>query len=317
MSRPSGEKTRCNGMWTEARYNSFIKSLLRQGTRKWAPIQEVKRRARVRRGVYRCECCKVEGPASIVVEGKRTNNAIVDHIETIIPVEEGFIDWDETIEAMFSETDNLQLLCHACHSKKTTGERGESAKWRSGRKDFYKEYNSWKSMIARCFHEHHHAYPLYGGRGISVDPRWEDFWTFLEDMPPRPEGTTLDRLDNDKDYTPDNCRWATPQEQANNRSNNLLLELGGETLTLSQWAERLDIPVSTLSNRFARGDTTERALSKDYAKKTRPKILPYEDIFDDARKGMSWEELAAKYGCHRDTVRKYVQRRKKEESSND
>lgn len=123
MARPSGEKTRCSGKWTEARYRSFIISLLRQGTRRWGPIQEVKKEARVRRGFYRCAECKQEVTASIIKDGKRVNNIIVDHVVPVVDPEVGFTNWDEYIERMFAEKDNLQVLCRACHHEKSMEER--------------------------------------------------------------------------------------------------------------------------------------------------------------------------------------------------
>lgn len=125
MPRASGPKNRNNGEWTEARFKSFIKSLLRQGTRKWGPINSVKKKARVSRGVYECACCKEHVPPTIKVEGKtrRSHNIFVDHIDPIIDPRTGFVNWDDTINRMFCEEDNLQLLCKNCHDKKTAEER--------------------------------------------------------------------------------------------------------------------------------------------------------------------------------------------------
>lgn len=135
MGRPSGEKTRCNGLWTEARFNSFIKNLLRQGTRKWAPIQQTKSDARTRRGFYRCAGCKEEVPATILVNGKRTHNVAVDHIEPIIDPAVGFTTWSDVIESMYCEKNNLQLLCKACHDKVTAEERAIAKERRAKEKE--------------------------------------------------------------------------------------------------------------------------------------------------------------------------------------
>jgi hypothetical protein len=79
-------------------------------------------------------------------------------------------------------------------------------------------WNSWKGMRVRCSNPKHHAYYRYGGRGISVTPRWESFENFLTDMGPRPAGTTLDRRELNGNYCKSNCRWATVVEQNRNHS---------------------------------------------------------------------------------------------------
>jgi hypothetical protein len=84
-------------------------------------------------------------------------------------------------------------------------------------------HRTWANMKGRCTNKTHTLYPQYGGRGISVCKRWsEHFWHFYEDMGDRPEGMTLDRIDNDGDYEPSNCKWSTQQEQTQNRSTNTL-----------------------------------------------------------------------------------------------
>lgn len=126
MARPSGPKIRNDGQWTEARFNSFIKSLLRSGTRRWGPKNTVKRAAKISRGIYLCNGCKEEGPATIKIDGKRVDNAVVDHIEPIIDPDVGFTTWDDCIQRMFCEADNLQVLCHSCHEEKSNEERSRA-----------------------------------------------------------------------------------------------------------------------------------------------------------------------------------------------
>lgn len=135
MARPSGPKTRCGGRFTEARFNSFIKSLLRQGTRRWAPIADVKKKGRTRRGFYHCDGCQKEVPATIIVNGKRTNNAVVDHIFPVVPPETGFTTWDDVIERLFCEEEDLQLLCHDCHTTKSMEERAIAKQRRAKEKE--------------------------------------------------------------------------------------------------------------------------------------------------------------------------------------
>lgn len=118
-------KTRNNGQWSEARFQSFIKSLLRKGSQRWGPINSTKKAAWVERGKYLCAGCQQVVP--LTVGGKK--NVFVDHIEPIIPVT-GFTTWDDCIERMFCEVENLQLLCSDCHSKKTAQEREERKKYK-------------------------------------------------------------------------------------------------------------------------------------------------------------------------------------------
>lgn len=122
------------------------------------------------------------------------------------------------------------------------------------------EYEAWHTMKARCLNKNNHAYHRYGGRGIRVCLRWrQSFAEFFKDMGPKPTSKhQLDRYpDNDGNYKPSNCRWATPQENCRNRNNRRLLTYQGETLCLAEWAERLGIGWEVLDGRIKRGWTAK------------------------------------------------------------
>lgn len=122
--RIGGPKTRCSGTWTEAKFRSFIKGNLRRATQKWKPIHDCLRDARVSRGLYLCASCKKHIPTTIKTdEGKRVKNVHVDHIKPIIDPAIGWTNYDDMIERMFCEADNLQVLCNECHKKKTDEEK--------------------------------------------------------------------------------------------------------------------------------------------------------------------------------------------------
>ena len=123
MSKKVVVKPKCGGEWTQARFNSFVKSALRQATRRWAPIQQAKKDAWVYRGFYKCASCEETVPLTLKDGVKRHKNVIVDHINPIIDPAIGFTTWDECIERMFSEKDNLQVLCKACHDVKSNEEK--------------------------------------------------------------------------------------------------------------------------------------------------------------------------------------------------
>jgi hypothetical protein len=125
------------------------------------------------------------------------------------------------------------------------------------------EYGIWEKMKARCYNPSQHAYHRYGGRGILMCERWRtSFSAFYEDMGKRPSKLyQIDRIDNDGPYSPENCRWVTRKEQSRNKSTNVLLHAFGETLCVTDWANRLGITTSSLSKRLRKGWPLEVALS--------------------------------------------------------
>lgn len=124
------------------------------------------------------------------------------------------------------------------------------------------EYIAWGSMKARCTNPNLKNQHRYIGRGITMCERWRDFSNFLSDMgrKPSPE-LSLDRIDNDGNYEPDNCRWGTGEQQANNRSTNRMISFSGETLTVAEWGRRLGVPARVIYSRLHSGWSPDRALS--------------------------------------------------------
>jgi hypothetical protein len=109
------------------------------------------------------------------------------------------------------------------------------------------EYRAWAAMRGRCLVKTHTEYENYGGRGIAIDPRWDEFNTFLFDMGPKPTPRhTLDRIDVNGNYTPSNCRWATRGRQANNARTNHRIEAFGRNENVTTWAGMLGMHNSTL-----------------------------------------------------------------------
>lgn len=99
-------------------------------------------------------------------------------------------------------------------------------------------YRSWIKMRDRCLNENHSHYLHYGGRGITICDRWERFENFVEDMGPRPIGLTLDRVNNDLGYNPDNCKWSSMKEQNRNKTNGTEITIGSITMSITEWSEQ-------------------------------------------------------------------------------
>ena len=120
----------------------------------------------------------------------------------------------------------------------------------------------WRKMRDRCLNSNSGSWANYGGRGITICDRWSTFENFLADMGERPEGLSIDRIDNDGNYEPGNCRWATAKEQARNTRANVLYEYEGETLCVSEIAERSGVDRDLLSGRLGLGWSVERATTE-------------------------------------------------------
>lgn len=128
------------------------------------------------------------------------------------------------------------------------------------------EFGVWMNMSDRCYNTAADSYHNYGGRGIQVCAAWrKSFEAFYTDMGPRPSANhSIDRIDNDGDYAPGNCRWATPIEQSRNRRTTRLITFGNRTQSLTEWAAELGITSTSLDSRLKRW-SLERALTQEKA----------------------------------------------------
>jgi hypothetical protein len=145
-----------------------------------------------------------------------------------------------------------------------------------------KSYRRWLKIKNRCHNENDKDYKYYGGRGIKVCERWAKFENFYSDMGDVPDGMTIEREDNDKGYSPDNCKWATPMEQANNRRSNTFYTYENQTLTFAQWCRRNGIKPETVDSRMRKGMSFEDAITKQIKK---PALHTYNGITATA---MEW-----------------------------
>lgn len=123
------------------------------------------------------------------------------------------------------------------------------------------EYRAWCQLRNRCTNPNHRQFPAYGGRGITVCERWQDYELFLADMGRRPSPHhSIDRRDNNRGYEPSNCRWATRLEQNRNTRSTRRVTVDGVTQSLSEWLEQTGVDRRTFYNRLNRGMSEVAAL---------------------------------------------------------
>lgn len=122
-------------------------------------------------------------------------------------------------------------------------------------------YRIWANMISRCTNANFDSYKYYGGRGITVCNRWLEFTNFLKDMGEPGEKESIDRIDSNGNYEPENCRWATRGTQMNNTRRNVFLEIYGRSLTVAQWSNEPNaVPAKTIYCRLKNGWGAEDAV---------------------------------------------------------
>ncbi len=124
-------------------------------------------------------------------------------------------------------------------------------------------YQTWHNMFARCLIPGVHNYKNYGGRGIKVCGRWLlSFDSFVEDMGPRPKGYSIDRIDNDGDYEPSNCRWADKKDQARNTQRARWIQFQGKLTHVAEIAQKYGLEQKTVAYRASIGKSDDEIISK-------------------------------------------------------
>lgn len=160
------------------------------------------------------------------------------------------------------------------------------------------EHKAWTSLRERCSNPSLKSYHRYGGRGISVCARWDEFQNFLEDMGPRPSPYhSIDRIDVNGNYEPGNCRWATSSTQGNNRENNRHIEVNGVTMTHVDAASLLGVPYGALRKASAKPGFDPVQFSRDFKPGGPVSAHQIKTVLDAVASGLSTKEAAAAAGC--------------------
>lgn len=124
-----------------------------------------------------------------------------------------------------------------------------------------KHYRYWACIVQRCTNPRHKYWTDYGGRGITICDRWRKFENFFSDMGSKPPGKSLDRIDNNGPYSPENCRWATQKEQLRNTRRTVYLTHNGITKSVNDWGDEVGIDPNIIKSRLAKNWPPEKALT--------------------------------------------------------
>lgn len=174
------------------------------------------------------------------------------------------------------------------------------------------EYKAWSNMHSRTRNTKLREYKYYGGKGIKVCERWKTFKSFYLDMGDKPTSKhTLERIDINKDYSPENCKWATWEEQQKNTSRSRKITLNGKTQILNDWCKELDVPLATIMWRVQNGMSYEDALAKKYnkLKRTAKHIEPNKErIIECFGRKMLVTDWAIELNCSINTLNARLRR---------
>ena len=234
--------------WSTAKFWSFVRSALRAAWSRWPPKYKVLNAAKSaysgpnKKQKYQFKCAMCEGQFL-------AKEVSVDHIVPAGQLRD-YSDLPEFVSRLFVAEDMLRVLCNECHRVVTKQQNSTSARVLHPR-----EESSYRNMISRCYNPNSTGYEAYGGRGIKVCDRWIDSYAnFLLDMGRKPTCRhTLERCELDGDYEPENCVWATLEDQANNKSNNTRIEIDGRVQNIGQWARETGVNRTVILRRMQRG----------------------------------------------------------------
>ena len=299
--------------WTEGRKKSFIVSTLRAGNRRWPPKYNTLNAAKTEKRInvstgrlaqhYKCAECLEEFPAKVVQ---------VNHKEPVVPLT-GFTTWDDYINRMFCDDSKLEVLCIPCHKKLTLVENNIRKEFKTIQEKG--TYQSWLDMKSRCLNPSSGRYYTHGGRGISVCPEWADSYdSFKESLGLKPDGFTLERIDNDGNYEPSNCKWASPKEQAQNRRSNINITHDGTTMNIQQWADSLGISHSSMKKRLLTM-SVEEACTREKVDSHIENELKQIIMTEYALGELSQTQLAKKHGVSQAVISKWFSKEKKEKNA--
>lgn len=159
-----------------------------------------------------------------------------------------------------------------------------------------KEYRAWRSMQDRCYNKKTQQFHNYGGRGIEVCKEWiGNFEQFYKDMGPAKKNESLDRIDNNGNYSKENCRWATKNQQVNNRSTNTKITINGETKNMKEWAKIIGVSCTCLAYRIKTGRKDDELLQNKveprYAKITRKKNNRFITLKGETKTLKEWADF--------------------------
>lgn len=167
----------------------------------------------------------------------------------------------------FCDCGNMKIVLASNLRRKNLGTKSCGCHWRvarvTHRQTYTRLYKIWECIKKRCNNPNVLTYKHYGGRGIAVCDKWLHFEGFWEDMKEDyADNLSIDRIDNNKGYFKDNCKWSTRDEQSNNKRSSRKYTHDGITLTITQWSKQLDIKTSTLFARLNKGLSFENAIKK-------------------------------------------------------